>query len=95
MNKYELMYVLSPVLEDEAVDAVVAKYSDVITNNGGEIEKVDKWGKRRLAYEVKDFSEGHYVLTLFSSPTGAVQELDRLLRISEEVIRYLIVAREQ
>lgn len=95
MNKYEVMYVLTPQLEDEALETAVNRVSEIITGNGGEIEKTDRWGKRRLAYEVKGFNEGSYILTLFSAPAAVSHELDRLLRISDEVIRYLIVAREE
>lgn len=95
MKKYEVMFIISPQLEEEAIEAAISKYSEVITTNGGEIEKVEKWGKRRLAYEIDRITEGYYVLTLFKSPSSVCQELERLLRIDEEIIRYLIVLREE
>ena len=94
MRKYEVMCVINPQLEEEAIDALVSKYSEIITTNGGEIEKVEKWGKRRLAYAIERITEGYYVLTLFKAPSEVCQELERL-RIDEEIIRYLIVLREE
>ncbi|HAH97199.1 MAG TPA: 30S ribosomal protein S6 [Firmicutes bacterium] len=95
MKKYEVMFIIAPSLEEEAIEAAIAKYSDIITTNGGEIEKVEKWGKRRLAYDIDRITEGYYVLTLFQSPSSVCQELERLLRIDEEILRYLIVLREE
>lgn len=95
MRKYEVMCVINPQLEEEAIDALVSKYSEIITTNGGEIEKVEKWGKRRLAYAIERITEGYYVLTLFKAPSEVCQELERFLRIDEEIIRYLIVLREE
>ena len=64
MNAYEVMYIVKPV-EDEACEAVVAKFEKLITANGGNVEKTDRWGKRRLAYEIQDLNEGIYVLVTF------------------------------
>jgi small subunit ribosomal protein S6 len=74
MRKYEVMCVINPQLEEEAIDALVSKYSEIITTNGGEIEKVEKWGKRRLAYAIERITEGYYVLTLFKAPSEVCQE---------------------
>ena len=63
MNKYEAMYVITPELEDEAIKGIIEKYTGIITANGGEIEKVDEWGRRRLAYPINNKTEGYYVLT--------------------------------
>ncbi|MGE5527811.1 MAG: 30S ribosomal protein S6 [Patescibacteria group bacterium] len=91
MRDYEVFYILTPSLEEEAVDAAVSRYEETITKLGGTITKTDKWGKRRLAYEIKDQPEGFYVLTTFQAPNEASQELDRLMRIADEVLRHLIV----
>jgi len=90
MRKYEVMYILRPDLEQEAVQAVVEKFQGIISN-GGEITKHELMGKRRLAYEIKKFRDGIYVLVQFNAEPVVVNELDRVLRISDEVIRYLIV----
>ncbi|GAB2717016.1 30S ribosomal protein S6 [Paenibacillus thermoaerophilus] len=90
MRKYELIYILRPDLDQEGVQSLVEKFQTVIAN-GGEVEKVDVWGKRRLAYEIEKHREGYYVLINFSAPAETVSELDRVLKITDEVIRYMIV----
>ena len=94
MGSYEVMYVLVPNLEDEAYTATTERLSAIITENGGQINKVDVWGKRRLAYEVKKRREGYYTLIYFDAPAPIVKELDRVLRINEEVLRHMIVRHE-
>ncbi|CAH1220987.1 MULTISPECIES: 30S ribosomal protein S6 [Paenibacillus] len=89
MRKYEVMYIIRPDIEQEAVQAAVEKFQGVISN-GGEITKHDVQGKRRLAYEIKKFRDGVYVLVNFTAEPAVVTELERLMKISDEVIRYLI-----
>ncbi|MGZ9585956.1 30S ribosomal protein S6 [Paenibacillus marinisediminis] len=89
MRKYELMYIIRPDVEQEAVQAVVEKFQGVISN-GGEITKHDVLGKRRLAYEIKKFRDGIYVLVNFTAEPAVVAELDRQLKIADEVIRHLV-----
>lgn len=89
MRKYEVMYIIRPDIEQEAVQAAVEKFQGVISN-GGEITKHDVQGKRRLAYEIKKFRDGVYVLVNFNAEPAVVTELERLMKISDEVIRYLI-----
>lgn len=91
MRKYEVMYILRSDLEQEAVQSVVEKFQNIITNNGGEVTKSDLLGKRRLAYEINKARDGIYVLVNFNAEPQVVAELDRVLKISDEVIRYLIV----
>lgn len=95
MRKYELMYIIRPDLELEVTKEIVEKFKNLITNNGGEIEKVDEMGKRRIAYEIEDFSEGYYVLVNFQLEPNLVAELERVLRITDGVIRYLIVNKDK
>jgi small subunit ribosomal protein S6 len=90
MRKYELMFILRPDLEQDAVNAQVEKFAGII-QNGGEIVKQEVLGKRRLAYEIQKQREGIYVLYVFHATPDVVKELDRVLRISDEVIRHLIV----
>lgn len=90
MRKYELMFILKSDLEQEAVDAQVEKFAGII-QNGGEIVKQEVLGKRRLAYEIQKHRDGIYVLYVFHATPEVVAELDRVLRISDEVIRHLIV----
>lgn len=89
MRKYEVMYIIRPDIEQEAVQAAVDKFQGIISN-GGEITKHDVMGKRRLAYEIKKFRDGVYVLVNFTAEPAVVTELERLMKISDEVIRYLI-----
>ncbi|BCG61687.1 MULTISPECIES: 30S ribosomal protein S6 [Paenibacillus] len=89
MRKYEVMYIIRPDIEQEAVQAAVEKFQGIISN-GGEITKHDVQGKKRLAYEIKKFRDGVYVLVNFNAEPAVVSELERLMKISDEVIRYLI-----
>lgn len=95
MASYEVMYILVPNLEDEAYAAANQRFSDLITENGGRVDKVDVWGKRRLAYELKKRREGYYTLIYFDAPAAAVKELDRVLRINENILRHMIVRHEE
>lgn len=94
MRKYELMFIIKPDLDEEATEATATKVNDIIARNGGEITNVDKWGKRRLAYEVQDYKDGFYVLVDFDSEPNVIAEIERLIRISEDVIKYLITRKE-
>ncbi|HHT49045.1 MAG TPA: 30S ribosomal protein S6 [Firmicutes bacterium] len=89
--KYESVIVFSPQLDEEALENAINRVQEVLTNGGGEVTKVDRWGKRRLAYEIKDLTEGYYLLVETEAPSSAVQELDRVLRISDDVLRHLII----
>lgn len=91
MRAYEAMYVIRPDYDEEKIQATVEKYSSLIQNNGGELVKVDLWGKRRLAYEINKLREGYYVLAKFNGQPGTPAELERNFKISDDVIRYLIV----
>ncbi|HZJ57499.1 MAG TPA: 30S ribosomal protein S6 [Clostridia bacterium] len=91
MNKYESIYILRPTMEEEAVKAMVERFSNLITAEGGEIEKIDEWGKRRLAYPIDDFREGYYVLMNFNAESQLPSELERNYKITDGVIRYIII----
>ncbi len=94
-NYYETLYVLRTTLNEEQVDTAIAKYSKVVTDNGGEIIAAGRWDKRRLAYEIKGVREGGYVLMYFTAEASLPQELDRIFRISDEVLRHIIIRTEQ
>mgnify|MGYP000112278307 FL=1 len=87
------MYIIKPV-EDETIDAVVAKFEKLLTNNGAVIDKTDRWGKRKLAYLIDDLAEGYYVLVDFSAEPAAVKELDRVMKITDEVMRHMIIKKD-
>lgn len=91
MRAYEVMYIIRPELDEEQTTAVIEKFKNLIENNGGEIAKLDKWGKRKLAYEIKRSREGFYVLIEFNGEAEAVAELDRVFRITDEVLKHLII----
>ena len=91
MNSYELLYILNNELSDEAKGAVVEKLNAVVTDNGGTIDGIDKWGTRKLAYPIDYKTEGYYVLVNFTDPATLPDELERVMRITDAVIRFLIV----
>lgn len=91
MNSYELLYILNNELSDEAKGAVVEKLNAVVTDNGGTIDGIDKWGTRKLAYPIDYKTEGYYVLVNFSAPATLPDELERVMRITDAVIRFLVV----
>ncbi|MDR1773798.1 MAG: 30S ribosomal protein S6 [Clostridioides sp.] len=93
MKNYELIYVLKPNLADEVKEAAQNKIKDVISVNG-EVGKIDTWGNKKLAYPIQKFTEGFYTLVNFKAETEIPKELDRILKISENVIRHMIVAVE-
>ena len=91
MNKYELLYIIDNDLSDEAKEAVIARISAVVTDNGGTIDEVDKWGTRKLAYPINYKSEGYYVLVNFTSEPTLPAELERVMRITDSVVRFMVV----
>jgi small subunit ribosomal protein S6 len=90
MRKYEIMYIIRTDIEEEVVQSTIEKFQSII-NNGGEITKNNVMGKRKLAYEINKFRDGIYVLVHFNSTPAVVAELDRVMKISDEIIRYMIV----
>ena len=94
MNKYELALVLSPALDDEAKTAEMAKVQDLIARFGGTIEKIDDWGKKRLAYEIQKKNEGFFSFITFEAPATTPAEIESRVRIMENVLRYLIIRKE-
>jgi small subunit ribosomal protein S6 len=93
VNNYELMVIIHPDLDEEATNQALEKIKDWITKSDGKIEKVDNWGKRRLAYEIQKQNEGVYFLHFVSMPSTAVADLENNLRILEPVMRFLIIAK--
>lgn len=95
MREYELTFIVRPDLEDEGFTAVTDKVVGYVQSAGGEVEKTDVWGRRRLAYPIKKYNEGYYVLLGIRLEPGAQTELDRNLRLNEDVIRHLIVRTDE
>ena len=93
MNRYEMIYIIDADLEETARKELIEKVSALITNNGGEIEKVDEtWGKRKLAYAIDYKTEGYYVVMQFTADSETPAEIERQMRISDDVIRFLVTS---
>ena len=91
MNKYELIYIIDTAVEEEARKALIEKFNGIIAANGGEVVKVEEWGKRRLAYAIDYKTEGYYVYVAFNGASELPKELSRNLGINESVIRSQVV----
>jgi len=94
MRLYEVVYILDPALDEAAVDAKLGKFHELATAQGGEVEAVDHWGVRQLAYAIKKHRNGYYVVAQFTAAAEALPEFERLLKLDEEVMRYLLVLNE-
>ena len=91
MKRYETIYIANPNLEEEPLTEVITKFSDLIRKEKGQIMKVDEWGKKKLAYEVKRFDKGHYVVLDFCGLPETVAELERNLKLDDRILKYLTV----
>jgi small subunit ribosomal protein S6 len=91
LREYEMIVIINPEVAEEDVPITIDKVSDFITSRGGEVTEVDRWGKRKLAYPIKHFIEGNYVLTRFKFEPGMTAELEASLKISEMILRHMIV----
>ena len=94
-HQYELMVILNPEIDERQVAPSLDKFLKVITNDGGSIDKVDIWGKRRLAYEIQKKNEGIYAVVNFTATSATTQELDRQLNLSEQVMRTKVLRAEE
>ncbi len=94
MKEYEAMAILDANMEDEKIEAAVTKIEGIIAKNGGKVAKTDRWGKRKLAYPIKKQTMGYYALFHFEGPEENIKEMDRVLRISDEVVRHMFVAKD-
>ena len=94
MNKYESVIIINPTVEAEKIKTLVQKFTDLI-NNAGKVEKVDEVGKNKLAYEVKKNKEGYYVIINFEAQPELIVELERNYRITDEVLKFIVVRVEE
>lgn len=94
MRKYEVMFILRPNLEEEKRNELIEKFKSIVTADG-EVEKVEEWGNRKLAYEINKINDGYYILMYFKAGVDVPKELDRNFKISDDVIRHLIVNLEE
>ena len=90
MNKYESVVIIDPAVEEDKVKELSQKFTDII-NNDGKVEKVEDLGKKKLAYEIKKFSEATYMLFNFESNPNSIAELERVYRITDDIIKFIVV----
>ena len=95
MTNYESVLIARQDLGASQVNTLVSDLSDIVKKNGGEVVKVDNWGLKNLAYRIKKNRKGHYVLMNISAPAAAIHELERLMRVNEDIIRYMTVKVEE
>ena len=93
MKAYELLYFVDPAATEEARAGVSKRIDVAVTENGGKIDNVEDWGKRKLAFEIDDLTEGDYTLINFHADPQQIAELDRVLRINDAVKRHMVVCR--
>ncbi|MCY6958193.1 MULTISPECIES: 30S ribosomal protein S6 [Clostridium] len=95
MRNYETLFILNPSLDEEAVKAGIEKFKGIIENGGGVVENVDEWGKRKLAYPINKINEGYYTLINFKSNPELPMELERNFRITDGVMRFMVINPEK
>lgn len=93
MKAYELLFFINPTTSKDVREAVMQRIQSTIVDNGGEIDNIDDWGTRKLAFEVEKLTEGDYTLIDFHTDPTQIEELNRVLRITDTVIRHMVVAR--
>jgi small subunit ribosomal protein S6 len=91
MNHYETIYIVNPTLDDDSLKEAIDKFSDLIKKLKGSIVKVNEWGKRKLAYELKRFDKGYYVVLDFCALPKMVTELERNLKLDDRILKYITV----
>ena len=94
MKAYELMLLIDPSLDEEAMASLVEKTATVVTSQGGVVDSTENWGKRRLAYEIDGRTDGDYTVMQFHATPASIAELDRVLHITDPVVRFMIVRRD-
>ena len=94
MKAYELLFFVNPSISDEVRAGVMKRIDSTIVDNGGVIDSVEDWGKRKLAYAIDKLTEGDYTLINFQMDPASIAELDRVLRILDGVVRFMIVRRD-
>ncbi|MGM0471841.1 MAG: 30S ribosomal protein S6 [Bacillota bacterium] len=95
MQKYETMFIVNPDVDDDATAELVDKIEDTISSNAGEISNIDKWGTKNLAYEIDDYKAGYYTVINFAGESETVDELERIYRLSDNILRFIILRDEK
>ena len=93
MNKYESIIIINPSLEEEGLKSLIKTFLDLI-NTDGKVESVENMGKRKLAYDIKKFNEGTYMLFNFEAKPDSIQELERVYRITDDIMKFIVVKKE-
>ena len=95
MSKYEVMYIINANVEEEKRSALIEQLSGIITSEGGKVLKTTEWGMRDFAYEIDHMTKGYYVVVTFEADNDTVSEYDRLMRINPNVVRYMIINKDE
>lgn len=94
MKDYEAVYIFDSALEEEKVNEKLDRYHELISGEGSQVTEVDHWGRRALAYEIDDHENGYYVVTHFNTEASSLPEFERILKLDDDLLRYLIVVNE-
>ncbi len=94
-NSYEMIYIIQPKLDEDGINGVNERVTQAITGQNGEVVSTEKWGQRKLAYPINNHFLGYYVLHNVKMPPSAVTEVERVLRLNEDVIRFLVVRKDE
>ncbi len=96
MNRtYEIMFIVRPDVEEAELDKLIETFSGYVTSGGGEVKSTEKMGRRRLAYTVQKFNDGFYILLIIAAPAALVAEIERRLRVSEQIIKFITVRMDE
>ena len=91
MNMYETMVILNAAISDEEADAAINKIRELITGQGGEVLKVDVWGRRKLSYEIKKQKKGLYVLLIYKAPPATIKKLEDFYKVSDTILKFMVI----
>jgi small subunit ribosomal protein S6 len=95
MRWYEVMYILQPTLSEEEQTALVDRFNDLITSMEGSVESTDRWQRQQLAYDIREFREGYYVVVTFQGTPELETEMDRQMKLTEPILRHMILRRDE
>lgn len=95
MNLYEKVIIIDPNLDDSAAEDALNKVTDLITKSGGEILRIDRWGRRKLAYVLNKRDRGNYFIILFKAPPSAISELEKLCRVTDAIFKFMVIKFEK
>lgn len=94
LNKYESIYIINPNVDAEGIKSLVEKFNTLIESNGGKVSETNEWGMKKLAYPISKVNQGYYVLVNFEAESGFIDELERVYRITDGVIKFITIRKE-